>query len=248
MTTRAAIYLRVSTEEQANAGYGLDAQENKCRAMATVKAWQVADFYIDEGISGTKDETKRPALAQLIAAACGGEINAVIVSSLDRLGRNTRLVLRLIDQLAECGVVLVSCKESLDTETPTGRFVLRMFASLAELDRDSIVERTTGGRDARGAIDGERGGRVPYGYYRTESGISINDTAAEVVRSIFTMRGDGMTLTAIASELNSNGIAPGRGGRQWYPSSVREVLKNEQAYRGGQRWISPVLWPVILED
>jgi site-specific DNA recombinase len=245
MNTKTAIYMRVSTEEQAKDGYGLDAQESKCRAMATVKDWPVTSVFIDDGVSGTKDEAQRPALAELLTAACSGQIDAVIVASLDRLGRNTRLVLRLIDQLAECGVEIVSCKESLDTATPTGRFVLRMFASLAELDRDNIVERTTDGRNARGLIDGERGGRVPFGYYRNGDGISINHDAARVVRVIFDLREQGKTLTAIADHLNESGITSARG-RRWYASSVREILLNEADYRGGNRWQSPVKWPVIL--
>jgi site-specific DNA recombinase len=73
-----------------------------------------------------------------------------------------------------------------------------MFASLAELERDNIVERTTSGRNARGRKDGERGGRLPMGYTRTESGIEIEPAGAEVVRSIFTQRVEGATLTAIA--------------------------------------------------
>lgn len=245
MTTRAAIYLRVSTEEQANDGYGLDAQESKCRAMATVKEWQVVETYIDDGVSGTKDESERPALAEFLTAACSGQVDAVIVSSLDRLGRNTRLVLRLIDRLAECGVAIVSCRESLDTETPTGRFVLRMFASLAELDRDNIVERTTDGRNARGRIDGERGGRLPYGYSRTETGVEVDQAAAEVVRRIFGMRADRMTLMSIAEQLNKDGIKSPRG-RRWYASSVSQILLNKHAYRGGRRWQSETSWPVVL--
>lgn len=246
MTTKAAIYLRVSTEEQGDTGYGLDAQRTKCEAMATVKGWDVAAVYTDEGISGTKGRSDRPALEAMMTAACGGEVGAVIVSSLDRLGRNTRLVLQLIDELDGCGAVIVSCRESLDTTTPTGRFTLTMFAALAQLDRDQIVERTTDGRNARGRIDGERGGRLPFGYCRPADGIAVDPGAAEVVRRIFAMRGDGYRLTDIATALNGDGIASPRGAA-WHPSSVHYILKSEDAYRGGRRWESPVNWPAILE-
>jgi len=244
-TENAAIYLRVSTEEQANDGYGLDVQREKCLAMATVKDWLVVAEFADDGVSGTKDESERDGLNQLVESACAGDIDAVIVSSLDRLGRNTRLVLRLVERLNECGVVIVSCKESLDTETAAGRFVLRMFASLAELERDNIVERTTAGRNARGMVDGERGGRLPYGYVRTETVIEVDQVKADVVRRVFAERSDGETLTAIADGLNDDGIVSPRGA-QWYASSVRSVLQNEVAYNGGQRWQSEVRWPVIL--
>ena len=64
MTTKAAIYLRVSTDEQVS-GYGLDVQLAKCEAMATVKGWVPSCVYVDEGISGTKDATARPGLATM---------------------------------------------------------------------------------------------------------------------------------------------------------------------------------------
>ena len=124
---------------------------------------------------------------------------------------------------------------------------MRMFASLAELDRDNIVQRTTEGRDARGRIDGERGGRVPMGYTRTEEGVEIVPDEAEIVRQIFSKRGAGATLTVIADGLNKQGIKTRRGGK-WHASSVRQILMNEDKYRGGFRWESEIRWPVILEN
>jgi len=121
-----------------------------------------------------------------------------------------------------------------------------MFASLAELDRDNIVERTTDGRNERGKKDGEKGGRLPLGYIRTESGIEIDQAGAAIVRRIFDLRRGGSTLTAIAEELNRDGM-PTRYGVKWYASSVREVLLNEADYRGGLRGESPEAWQVILE-
>ena len=245
-TKRAAIYVRVSTEDQAEDGYGLDVQLERCNAQIVAKGWTKAGVYQDAGISGTKGESDRPGLADLLAAGARGEIDAVVVLALDRLGRKTRLVLELVEKLTSTGVDLVSCKESLDTSTPQGRFVLTMFAALAELERDNIVERTTAGRNERGRADGERGGRVPMGYIRTDgSGIAVDVPRAEIVRRMFTMRRQHMTLMAIAGQLNSEGITTMRG-KQWHASSVREVLGNEGMYRGGQRWQSDVKWPAIL--
>lgn len=243
---RAGVYLRVSTEEQAASGYGLDVQRERCLAMATVKGWAVDPIhvYADEGISGTKDADGRPALAALLAAVEIGNVNAVIVLSLDRLGRKTRIVLDLVDRLAAAGAQLVSCKESLDTSTPQGQFVLTMFAALAQLERDTIVERTTAGRNQRGKVDGERGGRVPYGYRRTVEGIEIDLDRAYLVRRVFQRRSAGATLRQIADDLNDQTTGP-RGGR-WYASTIAEILANEDAYRGGERGASAVRWPAIL--
>ncbi len=241
------IYTRVSTDSQADNGYGLDVQIEKCNAMATVKGFEVVATLTDEGISGTKDETERDGLAQLLRMAEDKQIDVVIVHALDRLGRNTRLVLSLVEKLENLGIDLISCKEALDTTTPTGRFVLRMFASLGELERDSIVERTTSGRNARGKVDGERGGRVPFAYRRiiSESKIIIEDSEASWVREIFRLRQDKMTLAKIATHLNDNNVSTSRSGK-WYAGTVKIVLDNEGKYRGGQRGNSQECWPKIL--
>ena len=240
-----AIYLRVSTEEQARSGYGLDAQRARCEAMATVKEWRVVETFSDEGISGTKSADDRPGLAALLMGAAAHAFDSVIVGSLDRLGRKTSLVLDLVDDLTRYGVSIVSTKESLDTTTPTGVFVLSMFAAIGQLERDTITDRCTGGRNQRGKVDGEKGGRVPMGYTRTVAGVSIDESAASTVRSIFALRADGLTLKAIAAALNTSGITTARA-HGWHASSVREVLQNEADYHGGLRGESGVAWPVIL--
>lgn len=241
---QAAIYVRVSTEEQASA-YGLDVQRERCAAMAVVKGWEVSRIYEDAGLSGTKGAEDRPGLAALLSDVEKGAVNSVIVLSLDRLGRKTSLVLSLVDQLAAAGAVLVSCKESLDTTTPSGQFVLTMFAALAQLERDTIVERTTAGRNARGRIDGEKGGRVPFGYVRTEEGIAIDDESAAVVRRILDAHSKGQTLRAIAGRLNADGIASPRGAT-WHASSIAAIINNRDAYAGGRRGDSSVCWPPII--
>jgi site-specific DNA recombinase len=171
--TRAALYIRVSTEDQA-LGYGLDVQRHCCSAMATVKGWQVIGEYADEGISGTKNADQRPALARLLANVDAGLIDAVIVLALDRLGRRTQIVLELVEWFTAARVSLVCCKEQIDTAGPYGELMLTIFAALAQLERDLIVERITAGRNVRGAKDGERDGQLPYGYTRTDEGPQID--------------------------------------------------------------------------
>lgn len=226
-------------------GFGLDVQRARCQAMALVKDWTVVAEYADEGISGTKDAGERPGLAALLAAVDASEVDAVIVLALDRLGRKTRLVLDLIEQFTAAAVVLVSCKESLDTTTPQGQFVLTMFAALAQLERDTIVERTTAGREARAAIDGEKGGRLPFGYVRTEQGITVDELAKILVRTIFECHADRQSLRTIAGNLNQSGFLSPQGGK-WHASSVATILANEPTYRGGQRGASNICWPSIL--
>lgn len=247
--TRAAVYLRVSTEEQANNGYGLDVQRERCLAMAIVKGWHVEEvnIYRDEGISGTKGIDRRPGLAALVAAVEMGNVDAVIVLSLDRLARKAAITLDLVDRIVAAGAELVSCKESIDTTTPAGRFFVTVLAAMAQWERDNIVERTTAGRNQRGKIDGEKGGRLPYGYTRSAQGIDVDPRAAGVVRFVFSQHLAGASLREIAAELNRRNTAPPYGSI-WHHTSVREVLLNESAYYGSTRGDSAVCWPAILQQ
>ena len=110
ISMKTAIYLRVSTIDQLE-GYGLEAQQAICEAMAKVNKWKIAHILKDEGISGAKDESERPALSKLLSLAESGKIQAVIVASLDRIGRKTRLVLELTEKLNAAGIKFVSARE-----------------------------------------------------------------------------------------------------------------------------------------
>jgi site-specific DNA recombinase len=247
---RAAIYLRVSTEEQTQ-GYGLDDQRAKCLDYARLYDFDLGGEYRDEGISGRYDEDKRDGLAALLAAAELGMFNILIVSALDRIARKASLQLRIIDQLEARGITIHSVKERIDTSTPAGRLLRTILAGVAEMEREVIVERTTGGRNQRGKKDGEKGGRVPYGYTRVFDsttgkavGVQIDATAARVVRKVFELRAQHTPLLKIAAELDATIPAPR--GRHWYASTISELLKNEAEYRGGTRGGSNEHWPSIL--
>lgn len=232
---RIAAYLRVSTLEQKESGLGIAAQRTRCLAMATVKGWPEPTFYIDDGVSGTKEPAQRPALTKLCEEVNQGRYDAVIVLALDRLGRKTKIVLNLVEEFTEAGVALVSCKESLDTTSPQGQFVLTLFAALAQLERDMIVERTTAALYERGKQDGEMGGRIPFGYVRTSDGIVIDEESAKKVRRIFSLHRRGYSLRAIGADVGKR------------HSSIVEILKNKAIYKGGKRGASETRWPVILK-
>lgn len=233
--SRVAAYLRVSTQEQKESGLGIAAQKTKCLAMATVKGWSEPDVFLDEGMSGTKEVAERPGLNTLCEAISQGKYDAVIIPSLDRLGRKTRIVLDLVEEFAEYEVSLISCKESLDTSTPQGQFVLTLFAALAQLERDMILERTAAAVEERAKRDGERGGRLPFGYVRTSDGIVIDEEAALIVRKIFSLRRRGYSLRKIEAATGKR------------HSSVVEILNNKAVYRGAKRGQSAVRWPAILK-
>lgn len=245
-TMRVAAYLRVSTDEQARSGLGIEAQRAQVRAMATVKGWPAPTEYVDNGISGTKVLRSREHMRALLAAIEGGEIDALIVPALDRLGRTTRIILDGVDYFAEHGVTFVSCRESFDTSTPAGQFTLTIFAALAQMERDVIAGRTKGALAVKQTRDGEVGGNMPYGYRREPGGgIVVDQSTAAFARRVFVLRRQRLTMRAIAAAMNADGV-PGPKGGTWWASSVREVLRNERAYKGGKRGGSEVRWPRIL--
>ncbi len=241
----AAMYIRVSTDEQATEGYGLDVQRQQTEAYAAAFGLQVVAVYQEEGVSGTKDLADRPQLAQALKDAQQRRYGVLILSSLDRLARKGSLGLRLYDEFEATGTTIAAVKERLDTSTPTGRLMRTIFLALAELERDTIVERTTNGRNARGKRDGEKGGRVPYGYQRNGE-VEILASAADVVRHIFAQRRRRCSLQVIANELTTAGLPTPQGGSRWYPMTVKIILDNRPIYKGGQRGESAVCWPAIL--
>jgi site-specific DNA recombinase len=146
---RVAAYLRVSTDEQAESGLGLDAQLRQVNGMAMAMGWPEPKQYVDAGVTGTIDVGERPQGTQLLADIHAGKIDAVIVAALERIGRRAIYILNFIDDTKD-SIQLVSCKESIDTSTPAGKFLVLIMAEIAELERDTISARTKAALDARG--------------------------------------------------------------------------------------------------
>jgi site-specific DNA recombinase len=232
-----AIYLRVSTQEQADSGLGLAAQETRCKGVCAAKGWPDAVIYKDDGISGTLGPDKRPQLGLMLAAIAAGQINAVIVLDLSRLGRNVQLIAGLIEDFEDRDVAFVSCKENFDTSTAMGKAMVNLVAVFGQLERDLTAERTVAALDERGKMYGYKSGRLPLGYERTpgDEVIRINLHTAELVRLVFSHRSTGASMRDVAELLIS------RTGRPWYASTVKTILDNEPVYRGAVDH-----WPAIL--
>src|SRR5829696_6598492 len=123
---RAAIYIRVSTARQAEEGFSLDEQERRAIAHIERAGWEHAGTYREEGVSGAKRD--RPALGRMLADLA--DFDAIVVPSLDRLGRSTKDLLGLYDQFESTGVALVSLRENLDTTTPVGRLLRTILSAV----------------------------------------------------------------------------------------------------------------------
>lgn len=147
---RAAIYARVSTLDQ-----HVENQLEELRRYADARGWTATEF-IDHGISGAKE--RRPALDEMLKAAKRRKFDVVVCWRLDRLGRNLKHLVTLLEELQVLGVSFVSLNEGIDLGTPAGRLQLHILAALSEFERARIQERVKAGL-ARARAQGVRLGR-----------------------------------------------------------------------------------------
>src|SRR6266550_2740361 len=127
---RAAIYARVSTFDQEP-----ENQLQELRRYVEARGWTAVE-YVDRGVSGAKD--KRPALDTLVRDAKRRRFDVLVCWRLDRLGRNLRHLILLLDELQAVGVAFVSLSEGIDATTPAGRLQLHVLGAIAEFERERI--------------------------------------------------------------------------------------------------------------
>ena len=148
---KTAIYARVSTFDQEP-----ENQLQELRRYIAARGWAAGTDNVDKGVSGSKDH--RPALDQLVRDAKRRRFDVVICWRLDRLGRNLKHLVTLIEELKAMGIAFVSLGEGIDCTTPAGTLQLHILAALAEFERARIQERVRAGL-ARARAQGVRLGR-----------------------------------------------------------------------------------------
>ena len=231
---RAAIYVRVSTQEQATDGTSLEHQLDQLTSYCESRGWQVAQKYVDPGYTGK--DSNRPGLKYLLADARLGLFNKVVVYRMDRLARNLRLLLEMEEKLKDYDISFHSVSETLDTSTASGRHFLQMLGMIGEWERETIIERTKAGRLQRYREGCWGPGNPPYGYSydRETKKLVINEPEAGIVRRIFGEYATGKSMVRIANMLNDEQIPPrGKHGKGWRNTSIRDVLLNP-VYKGTQ--------------
>lgn len=202
MNNIAALYIRVSTDFQAEEGYSIDAQKQMLAAYCTSRSIPDYEYYIDGGYSGSNIE--RPELNRLIRDIKDKKIKCVVVYKLDRLSRSQKDTLYLIeDVFLPYEVDFISISESFDTSTPFGKAMIGILSVFAQLERENIRMRTRMGMRERvksGLWMG--GGRIPFGYdYDKESGILVKNEDAEKVKKIYSLYLQGYSTYRIAQVL-----------------------------------------------
>ncbi len=235
--TRVAVYIRVSTEEQAKEGYSLAAQEQTLRHYCEALDLEIADFYIDDGYSGRN--TRRPGYRRMMTEIDSWD--SILVLKMDRIHRNTRNFIEMMDILNKKDKNFISQQEKLDTKTAMGRFVMQMIQGIAQLESEQIGERTKDGMREKAESLGESGdekrtmGFTPPFGYRLEDGKLVDDMDEQVVVSlIFQMYSAGETIDSICYSLNRQGLLT-RKENPWNKYNLRNILHNP-VYAGYMRW------------
>src|SRR5688572_311363 len=206
-------YARVSTEEQADSGLGLEAQRSAIAGECARRGWDLAEIIEDGGYSAK--DLKRPGISDLLERMRRGEAATLVVAKLDRLSRSLLDFAALMERSRQEGWALVILDLGVDTTTPAGEMMANVMATFAQYERRLIGQRT------KDALAVKRAAGVRLGRPQ------LLDAA--VVARIVGERAQGASLPSIAERLNQAGVATAQGGRRWYPSTVRAVLASRAA-------------------
>jgi DNA invertase Pin-like site-specific DNA recombinase len=209
MDERVIGYIRVSTDEQATSGAGLEAQRAAILAEAERRGWHLVEMIEDAGYSGKS--LRRPGIVAALDALAHKRADTLVVAKLDRLSRSMLDFAGLMDRAAREHWALVALDVGVDTTTPSGEAMANVMATFAQFERRLIAQRT------RDALAQKRLAGVRLGRPRR--------LPTEVLRRIVTARQEGLTLAAIADRLNTDAIATAQGGKRWYASTVSKVLQ-----------------------
>jgi site-specific DNA recombinase len=217
-------YVRVSSTDQAENGVSLAEQVHRINGYCDAHGLGLFSVATDEGVS-CKATGNRPGLQRALSALRRRQAGGLVVVKLDRLSRSLRDALDLVAQSEREGWELHSIGENLDTSTPHGRFVVHLFAALAQLEREQIGERTRNGM-AELRRQGRRiSRRPPFGFRFGGGRLVPVEREQTILGQMVALRDAGCGPTAIAEALNADGLHNPRTGRSWTPGNVGSVLK-----------------------
>ncbi|MEU1414745.1 recombinase family protein [Streptomyces sp. NPDC005731] len=213
---RAVSYIRQSRKREDDSASSPEAQRTKCEALITAKGWDNAGHFADVGKSGWDPKVVRPEFEEMMSAVRAGRVDTVVVFSLSRLTRQGALEAMLInEELARHGVLLVSVEEPyLDTSTPMGVAIFGLIAALAQQESDMKSAYITATKETLRAAGSHVSGMAPYGFQSTRETRGelvvvklVPDPAeAPYVRDMVSWALSGMTASAMARKLNTDGV------------------------------------------
>jgi site-specific DNA recombinase len=217
-------YIRVSTEEQAKSGLGLESQRAKIEAYAALYGHELVGVINDDGFSAKS--LKRPGIQTALASLSRGEAAGLLVFKLDRLTRSVSDMGGLIDKYfgEKAGKALVSVSDQIDTTTAGGRLVLNVLVSVSQWEREAIGERTAAALEAKASRGERKGGQAPLGKQWAEKSHVECEQEARAVKLIRELRDTGMSIRDIVSELNRRGVPVVRKGKQWHVTTIQRIV------------------------
>ncbi len=212
--TKAFAYLRVSSQGQLE-GDGFERQTRAIKNFARTKEIQIARWFREEGVSGSKGMKDRPALAQLVEALHSNGVKLVLIERLDRLARDLAIQEAVIGDLKRNGFEIISAEEPDLCSGDLARKLMRqVLGAFAEYERDMIVSKLRGARERVKAREGRCEGVKPFGHFEGEE---------EIIARMKALRSSGTGYQGIADALNTGGLKP-RSGTKWHPNVVRRIL------------------------
>jgi len=224
-------YIRVSTQEQAESGLGLDSQERAVRLYCEMKGFDLVGLIRDEGVSAGKPLGDRDGGQGLLRSAALKGTSHVVAMKLDRLFRNAGDALQVVEDWDKRCVALHLVDQggsAMDTSSAMGKFMLTVLAGVAEMERNLGRERTTAALAEKRARGEKTGGTVPYGFDAVPShagviGLVENAGEQAVINRMHRLRQEGFPLAGIAKQFNEDAV-PTKTGARWHPETVRGIL------------------------
>lgn len=178
----AAIYVRVSTQEQATQGFSLNAQQEALENYAKALGYEIHKIYRDEGKSAK--DMNRPEMNKMLKDAESGKFSAIFIYKLDRFSRSIKDLILTIDKLKEWGIDFVSLQDRIETTSASGKLMFHIIGAFAEFERNIIGDRTKFGMQ-RKAKEGGFITKAPKGYILVNKELKVNPEQSELVKAIF---------------------------------------------------------------
>ncbi len=230
---RVAIYVRVSTLEQAREGFSIPAQIESLRAFCKSMQWEIVVEYIEDGKSAK--DLNRPKMKEMLKDMKKKKFDLVLVHKLDRLTRSVRDLHNLLDEFEKYGVKFRSATEVYDTTTALGRLFITLVAAMAQWERENLAERVNFGIDQM-IEEGKRpGGHSAFGYkFDKDNNCEVIEEEAEWVLKIFEWYAAGWGYRKIADRLNE--------------LQVKTPTVTRKAKRKATKWNSATIFGMLRND
>ena len=239
---RVALYIRVSTEEQARHGLSVAEQEKSLRDYAQKHKYSIVGVYRDEGISARKNLNKRKALQELMTAVKAGRVDIILFIKLDRWSRSTKDYYKIQEVLDCYGVDWIATQEDYNTTTTNGKLMLNMKLAIAQNEADTTADRINFIKEGKLARR-EAIGQTPLGYKIENKKIVIDTPQAEKVRAVFNCYAQVQSVARTMLYARSLGVTLSVAG-------CRKVLKNTSyvgTFYGIENYAEPIISRVLFD-